>query len=1650
MASSSDGHHFADFSGPSNPFTSAGDLNFQLQTLLEAKKEQLNQAALFGQQILDQQKELHERIRQLQEVEGQKEEDDEVDPDSRIRYEQLAETIRVWDAQNAQFGNHFVNGKDPSLDPPREEHERPKAGSSAAQSRRAKNAAHRADNVEFALEIGSGLLTEVRRLQSLLGERDKAIQDMKEEKDDLDKTLESFRTALRQQEQSADKYKEENWNLEVTLQELRVQLSDSQATAQRLEGEHKRLTKLLATARDAGDQHKNEAERLNNTIEEMKAKHETDIAHARKHAASLARDKSDLQQTVDQMKTEAARSGRRLPRFGSPLTPNGAAGSDFLTPGGLDEDDVFSTGGASTNRRRMDNSAIYQGGVDEFGMTDELMDTPDPSPSRSFLRPSPRPSREVEELQQKLAHAQRQISSLTHRVKREKELKMDFKRQLMENSPGMAIIDDDEEDYEDEETVEGRANISTRRVTPYRRGTARGRGIRGRGRGTTLAERLRYAANSPASAYGDLPEPGSPAPPVPSIPGHFQGSTEDLFDDHPEFREEEFDVDNEFEEGPRSPSPPEPPSNRTSVDGMDPQFANVLKRTPSTSSIPANGSPLRRSTLVRSVRGGTVGRRQRGGKAYSEARPESLVGQPEDLLQALATGASPLKDNSIVEEVLGEFDVEAESDSEPAKEMVEFACQTEPEVEEPKVVEPVRAMAEIGIQSEVEEVPPIPEPVLPVQPVTHEIEIQTEEPPVLEVQRIEMAIQHDAPVEVKPILASMGINTEPEPTPFVPVLVPAETQTPPASMSDMEIQTMPPAEPESARRATVVQADFSPSPSYEASDLSGDSTLTGRTARLFLAAQPEGYDDLDEGEETETGAETETEPEGYHSAIMSTPSVSQDDFHSMMTMTDVDGVSDSDDDGDSIVVSRLGERSSAGTPADMSSMAPSRASFYTEAPEPPQTPEPTVTYEEKAIETDVIEEPEVTVVDEPVVVPVPEPEPVVEEVKVEEPPKPEVKEISIQTDEWVPPAPPPPPPPAPLPIPTSPSFALYRVGSAGQQFQFVPPSSASSTAPSRSGTPSLISSPVPVLASLQRESSVPFATHSRTSTADRRQSMDSVVSSLMDKDEPLPRFRVPSTGTALTVVDKSKPPMMALPPPPRLPPPPTAMAPPSFIPERRQATTSTGSYDVPPPRPSSPPPPELIQRATTPTFGSVLNVPGRPKQILRQHGSMPPPQDGLRQPPSTSSFRSAANAASHAAQNVAASMGLMNASAIKDRERREFSQTSLISASPRSSISSDHMFANQSQGSNAPVTPNRTADLSARTPRAVGGASTDPTIIHAITQTMIGEFMYKYTRKAIGKGYGQTRHRRFFWVHPYTKTLYWSSADPGSWNVSESSAKSAYIEGVRAVLDPNPMPPGLYQYSVVVSTPHREMKITAPTKERHEIWLNALKYLLSRPADANITSPANMTMVPQSPKSVDFTDDDRLPITSSPRSQRSSRSMRPGETWNTTPRGKRSRSQLSVGGSIGKRSGTPAAEYLRWNGPESPYSPTKSFEHIGAQDDEELDFELHGDSRSDDGFEGLENVRACCDGRHTVGHSGKHHHHHHSHPIEAPRPENQHLDVAPREPARPASPAWSFRSRAGSTNSHEGGGGIFSWGRGEDGKLRFGSRRSKTVPTHDS
>jgi hypothetical protein len=38
--------------------------------------------------------------------------------------------------------------------------------------------------------------------------------------------------------------------------------------------------------------------------------------------------------------------------------------------------------------------------------------------------------------------------------------------------------------------------------------------------------------------------------------------------------------------------------------------------------------------------------------------------------------------------------------------------------------------------------------------------------------------------------------------------------------------------------------------------------------------------------------------------------------------------------------------------------------------------------------------------------------------------------------------------------------------------------------------------------------------------------------------------------------------------------------------------------------------------------------------------------------------------------------------------------------------------------------------------------------------------------------------------------------------------------------DSNPLPPGLHNKSIIVATPGREIQLTAPNKERHELWVS--------------------------------------------------------------------------------------------------------------------------------------------------------------------------------------------------------------------------------------
>lgn len=288
--------------------------------------------------------------------------------------------------------------------------------------------------------------------------------------------------------------------------------------------------------------------------------------------------------------------------------------------------------------------------------------------------------------------------------------------------------------------------------------------------------------------------------------------------------------------------------------------------------------------------------------------------------------------------------------------------------------------------------------------------------------------------------------------------------------------------------------------------------------------------------------------------------------------------------------------------------------------------------------------------------------------------------------------------------------------------------------------------------------------------------------------------------------------------------------------------------------------------------------------------------------------------------------------------------------------------------------------------------STDPRMIQAITQTMIGEYLWKYTRKA-GRGeLSSNRHRRFFWVHPYTRTLYWSDKDPSTAGRTEIKATSVAIEAVQVVTDENPMPPGLHRKSLVIITPGRSVKLTATTGQRHETWFNALSYLLLRtgpePENAeagNLAVDDNEEFNPSYSRRVSRTVASRISLASF-RSNASQRSLNTRLASNKSP----ASAQTAQSASVSSRYSQQQLQSSRnqgslssrlsgyWKpGSASARASVSSRKSAHQQHGQDSGWVSEGNATVDhDSAEGvrhvleqqerdadqLENVRACCDG----------------------------------------------------------------------------------------
>ncbi|KAL4997749.1 meiotic cell cortex C-terminal pleckstrin homology-domain-containing protein [Aspergillus recurvatus] len=147
--------------------------------------------------------------------------------------------------------------------------------------------------------------------------------------------------------------------------------------------------------------------------------------------------------------------------------------------------------------------------------------------------------------------------------------------------------------------------------------------------------------------------------------------------------------------------------------------------------------------------------------------------------------------------------------------------------------------------------------------------------------------------------------------------------------------------------------------------------------------------------------------------------------------------------------------------------------------------------------------------------------------------------------------------------------------------------------------------------------------------------------------------------------------------------------------------------------------------------------------------------------------------------------------------------------------------------------------------------SVQPTsVVDAIAQTMVGEWMWKYVRRRRSFGGDKDnwegrnaeelsasitnsgiRHKRWVWLAPYERAVMWSSKQPTTGPaLLGKSGRKLIIQSVLDVKDDTPLPKGFsgpiqFNRSILILTPQRALKFTATSIERHYVWLTALSFL---------------------------------------------------------------------------------------------------------------------------------------------------------------------------------------------------------------------------------
>ncbi|KAI8802467.1 meiotic cell cortex C-terminal pleckstrin homology-domain-containing protein [Cladochytrium replicatum] len=113
--------------------------------------------------------------------------------------------------------------------------------------------------------------------------------------------------------------------------------------------------------------------------------------------------------------------------------------------------------------------------------------------------------------------------------------------------------------------------------------------------------------------------------------------------------------------------------------------------------------------------------------------------------------------------------------------------------------------------------------------------------------------------------------------------------------------------------------------------------------------------------------------------------------------------------------------------------------------------------------------------------------------------------------------------------------------------------------------------------------------------------------------------------------------------------------------------------------------------------------------------------------------------------------------------------------------------------------------------------------VESLTATMIGSFFQKFNRN------GKKPKMRYFWVHPYTRTLSWAPVPPSQGGTKQVT-KSAPIDTFEAIEPPTPTPsfPPTPAHAINIHSQGRVIKLVPTTWSDRTKWVEGLTLMLSR------------------------------------------------------------------------------------------------------------------------------------------------------------------------------------------------------------------------------